>query len=111
MPRSPESGRSSGSKKVTRPDGDIAGRVVWDRREDGRRQAPISRLGSVGVAHPDQANVAPAVITLDVTAAVDRGCIGAGSDGGTDQRAGGNADTKADNKTRNGLDPTPRVDN
>jgi hypothetical protein len=24
------------NRKVTRPDGDIAGRVVWDRREDGR---------------------------------------------------------------------------
>ena len=28
--------RHGRTEKVTRPDGDIAGRVVWDRREDGR---------------------------------------------------------------------------
>lgn len=28
--------RACDIRKVTRPDGDIAGRVDWDRREDGR---------------------------------------------------------------------------
>src|ERR1044071_5422853 len=66
---------------------------------DGR-QAPISSLRLVGVADPDQANVAPAIVTLDVTATVDRGGIGARSNGRTDHRAGRNADAESDTKTR-----------
>src|SRR5262245_38611607 len=69
---------------------------------DGR-QAPTSGLRSVGVADSDQANIAPAVITLDVAAAVDRACVSAGCYGGADHRAGGNADTKTDTKTRMSL--------
>src|SRR5262245_47124512 len=65
---------------------------------DGR-QAPTSGLRSVGVADPDHANIAPAVITLDVAAAIDRACIGAGRNGRADDRAGGNADAKTDTKT------------
>src|SRR4026207_1329212 len=67
-------------------------------RMDGR-QAPISTLQSVGVADLDQADVAPAVVALDVAAAVDRARIGAGCDGRADHRTGGNADTETDTKT------------
>src|SRR5262245_12955563 len=98
--RSSAFGRSPGSKKVTRPDGDHlpGGSCGIGARMDGR-QAPISALQSEAVADPDQADIAPAVVTLDVTAAVDRACIGAGCDGRADHRAGGNADTKTDTKS------------
>src|SRR5262245_3880268 len=97
--RSSEVGRSPGFKKVTRPDGDTAGRVGWDRREDGQEAGADLKARSVDVADPDQANVAPAVVTLDVAAAIDRACIGAGRNGRANHRAGGNADTKTDTKT------------
>src|SRR5690242_10114140 len=72
-----------------------------DRREDGREAGADLNLQSKSVTDLDQADVAPAVITLDVAAAVDRACcIGAGSDGGADQRASGNADAETDTKAR-----------
>src|SRR5690349_83806 len=75
-----------------------------DRREDGREAGADLNLQSKSVTDLDQADVAPAVITLDVAAAVDRACcIGAGSDGGADQRASGNADAETDTKARVGL--------
>src|SRR4029078_2913566 len=101
-----EFGRSQGSEKVTRRDGDRTGRVVWDRREDGQEAGADLNLRSIGVADLDQASVAPAVVTLDVAAAVDRARIGAGCDGRADHRAGGNADTKTDTKTGMGLGVT-----
>jgi hypothetical protein len=53
----------------------------------------------------DDAQVAPAVIALDVAAfkGAGRDVIGVGHCGGADQRAGGKADTEADTEARAGL--------
>ena len=78
---------------MTRPDGDIAGRVVQIGARTGGAGADLNGLELV-IANPDETHVAPTVITLDQPARW-RDVYGSG----IGVRNGGSADRCASRKT------------
>lgn len=110
MRRSRVCARSSGIEKIDPPGLGTKGRAGrLDRREDGRGLRRRSQGMNSVVANPNEAHVAPAVVTLDEAAIavagrhINRAGVRAGRSSCADQSAGGKADTNSGAPVRMGL--------